>query len=87
VKCLKVPKCEIFDFKDSRDFCTIKPPWVGDFGTVIKNSKLFRFCHDYEVIYRENFELVNAEDSFCTCKPTFKDIGDSRYLCFKWLKL
>jgi hypothetical protein len=58
---LKVPKCEIFDLIDSRDFYTIKPPWVGDFGTVIKNSKLFRFRHDLEVFSRENFELVHAE--------------------------
>jgi hypothetical protein len=33
----------------------------GDFGTVIKNSKLFRFRHDFEVYFRENFELVHAE--------------------------
>ena len=24
---LKVPKCEIFDLIDSREFYTIKPPW------------------------------------------------------------
>jgi hypothetical protein len=29
-----VPKCEIFDLLDSRDFYTIKPPWEGDFGNV-----------------------------------------------------
>jgi hypothetical protein len=40
---LKVPKCEIFDLMDSRDFYTIKPLWVGDFGTVIKKSKFFFF--------------------------------------------
>jgi hypothetical protein len=46
---------------DSRYFYTIKPPWVGVFGTVIRNSKLFRFRHDLEVFSRENFELVHAE--------------------------
>jgi hypothetical protein len=39
----------------------MKPPWVGDFGTVIKNSKLFSFRHDFEVFSREIFELVPAE--------------------------
>jgi hypothetical protein len=38
-----MPKCEIFNLMDSRDFYTIKPSWVGDFGTKIKISKLFRF--------------------------------------------
>jgi hypothetical protein len=52
-----VPKCEIFDLLDSNDFYTIKSPWVDDFGTVIKNSKLFRFRHDFEIFFRENFEL------------------------------
>jgi hypothetical protein len=46
---------------DSRDFYTIKPPWVGDFNSVTKNSKLIRFRHDFEVFSRKNFELVNAE--------------------------
>jgi hypothetical protein len=45
---LKLPKCEIFDLMDSHDFSIIKSPWVGDFETVIKNSKLFRFRHDFE---------------------------------------
>ncbi len=48
---LKVPKCEIFNLMDSRDFYTIKSPWVCDFGTVTKNSKLFRFRHDFEVFF------------------------------------
>jgi hypothetical protein len=48
VKMLKIgshdgAKCEISDLMDSCDFYTIKPPWIGDFETVIKNSKLFRF--------------------------------------------
>jgi hypothetical protein len=43
----------------SRDFYTIKPQW--DFGTIVKNLKLFRFRHDFEVFSRENFELVHAE--------------------------
>ncbi len=46
---LKVPKCEIFDLMDSRDFYSIKPLWACDFGNVIKNSKLFRFGLDFEV--------------------------------------
>jgi hypothetical protein len=29
---LKVPKCEIFDRSDFRNFYTIQPFWVGDFG-------------------------------------------------------
>jgi hypothetical protein len=33
----------------------------SDFGTVIKNSKLFRVGHDFEVFFRENVELVHAE--------------------------
>jgi hypothetical protein len=57
---LKVPKCEIFDLMDSRDFFTIKPPWVGDFGTVLKNSKLFHFLH-ISKFFRENYELVHVE--------------------------
>jgi hypothetical protein len=36
---LKVPKCEIFDLVDSRDFCTMKPPWKG----------VFRYFNDFEV--------------------------------------
>ncbi len=56
-----MPKCEIFILVDSRDFYTKKPPWVGDFGIVMKKSKLFRFRHDFEVFSRENFELVHAE--------------------------
>jgi hypothetical protein len=60
---LKVPKCEILDLMDSRDFYTKKPPWVGDFGTVMKNLKLFRFRHDFEVCTRENFALVHAESA------------------------
>jgi hypothetical protein len=46
---LKVPKCEIFDLMASRDFYPIKPLWVGDFWTVIQNSKLFHFGHDFKV--------------------------------------
>ncbi len=56
-----MPKCEIFNLMDSRYFYTIKPPWVGDFRTVIKDSKLFRFRHDFEVFSCENIELVHAE--------------------------
>jgi hypothetical protein len=40
---LKVPKCDIFKLIDSRDFYTMKPLWVGDFGIVIKNSKIVSF--------------------------------------------
>jgi len=58
---LKVPKCEIFDLMDSRDFSTIKPQWIGDSRTIIKNSKLFRFLHDFQVCFRENYELVHTE--------------------------
>jgi hypothetical protein len=46
---------------DSYDFYTIKPPWVGDFGNVIENLKLFRFRHDFKFFSRENFDLVHAE--------------------------
>jgi hypothetical protein len=57
-----VAKCEIFDLMDSRDLYTIKPPCVGDFGTIIKNVKLFRFGHDFEVVFfREKLDLVQAE--------------------------
>ncbi len=44
-KLLEVP--EIFYQMDSRDFYTIKLAWAGDFGTVIKDSKLFRFRQWY----------------------------------------
>jgi hypothetical protein len=44
-----VPKCEIFDLLDSHDFYTTQPIWVGDFVTVIKNSKAFLFGYDFEV--------------------------------------
>jgi hypothetical protein len=60
---------------DSRDFYTIKPPWVADFGTVIKNSKLFRFRHDVEDYSRENFELVHTEPAlkiFLTARSKIK---------------
>jgi hypothetical protein len=40
---LKVPKCEICDLMDSRDFYTIKPPWVGDFEAIIKIQNCFVF--------------------------------------------
>ncbi len=56
VNSLKVPKCESFDLMDSRDFYTLKLPWVGGFGTVIK----IRNCFVFEVFSRENFELVHA---------------------------
>jgi hypothetical protein len=42
-------------------FYTIKPQWVADFGTVIINSKLLRFLHDFEVFSREHFEILHAE--------------------------
>ncbi len=59
---LKVPKCGIFDLMDSRDCYNIQPQWAGNFGTVIKNSKLFRFRHGFNVFFfRENLELVHAE--------------------------
>jgi hypothetical protein len=35
----------------SSDFYTIKSPWVGDFGTVIKRLKIVLFCDDFEVLY------------------------------------
>jgi len=38
---------------DSCDSFTIKPPWVGDFGTIIKIRSL---C--------ENVELVHALNNF-----------------------
>jgi hypothetical protein len=41
VTSLKVPKVEIFNLMDSRDFYTIKPLWVGDFVTVIKIRNCF----------------------------------------------
>ncbi len=40
---LKVPKCEIFHPFVSRCFYTIRPLWICDFGTEIKNSKFFCF--------------------------------------------
>ncbi len=40
---LKLPQCEIFGLKDSRNFSIMKPLWEGNFGAVIKNYKLFRF--------------------------------------------
>jgi hypothetical protein len=43
IACLKVPKSEIFDLMDSRDFYTIKPPWVCDFGTVNKKFEIISF--------------------------------------------
>ncbi len=55
-----MPKRKIFDLMDSCDFYNIKPLWVGDFGTVVENSKLFHFGHAFEV-FSENFELVHAE--------------------------
>jgi len=36
---LKVPKWEIFDLLESRDFYTMKPSWEG----------VFRYAHDFEV--------------------------------------
>ncbi len=53
-----MPKCKIFNLMDSHDFYTIKPPLVGDFGTVIKNSKLFRFRHDFEVFFSAEHALT-----------------------------
>ena len=54
-------ECRAFDLMDSRDFSTIKPPWAGDFGTIMKNLNCFVFLHDFEVFIRENDELVHAE--------------------------
>jgi hypothetical protein len=42
-------------------FLPKKPPWVGDFGTVIKNFKLFCFRNDFKVFTRKIFELVHTE--------------------------
>jgi hypothetical protein len=47
---------------DSRDFYTIKPPWIGDLRTLIKKkSKSFRFGYEFEVFFRETFEVAHAE--------------------------
>jgi hypothetical protein len=44
VKILRmVPKCEIFLSLRFSLFYTIKPQWIGDLGTKMKNSKKFRF--------------------------------------------
>ncbi len=45
-----MPKCEIFNLLDSQDFYTIKPLWVGDFGTGIKNSKAFGLGSHFEIL-------------------------------------
>jgi hypothetical protein len=64
---LKVPKCEIFDLMDSPDFSTKKPLWVGDFGTIMKNSKLFRFSSWFRKKIHENYELVHVEHALKNC--------------------
>ncbi len=40
---------EIFNLLDSQDFYITKPPGKGDFGTVIKNSKVFGLGSDFEI--------------------------------------
>ncbi len=63
---LKVPKCEIFDLMDSRDFSIIKPPGAGDFGTIRKNSNSF-FFFMISKFFHENDELVHAEHALKNC--------------------
>ncbi len=48
---------------NSRDFYIIKPPWVGDFGTVIKKFEIVLFSLSFLSVSRENFELVHAESA------------------------
>ncbi len=77
-----MPKCEIFSLIDSREFYIIAPPWVGDFGTVIKSLKLFRFCHDVEVFFREDFVLVHAEHALKKIFIARSKIKKVFYGCF-----
>ena len=53
---LKVPNSEIFNLLNSRDFYTIKPPWVDDFGTVIKNQ-LFSVWSWFKSFIQNSFSL------------------------------
>jgi hypothetical protein len=77
-----VPKCEIFDLLDSSDFYTIKLQWVGDFGTVIKNSKLFRFGHDFKVFPR-NFEVAYVEHAQNIVREEARSKINIAYGCFE----
>ncbi len=45
---LKVPKCEIFDRSDFRDFYTIKSLWEGDF--------VIKILHGTKIIIIEKIE-------------------------------
>ncbi len=55
-----MPKCEILDLLDSREFFTKKPSLLKDFGTVIKYSKFFNLVIISKFLH-ENFELAHAE--------------------------
>ncbi len=58
---LKVPKCEILYLLDTWDFYTIKPPWVGDVGT-IKKKNIFVLGMISKVVPRKFWvTLVHAE--------------------------
>jgi len=58
---LKVPKCEISISWILVIFYTIKPPWVGDFGTVKKIRNCFVLVMISKFFPAKNFQLVHAE--------------------------
>ncbi len=55
-----VSKCEIFDLLDSYGFYTIRPLWVGNFGTR-KKFKSFSSWLWFRTLLGENFEFARAE--------------------------
>ncbi len=50
---LKMPKCEIFDLLDSRDFFYQKASIGKRFWDCNKIIEIFHFCHDFEVFTRK----------------------------------
>ncbi len=65
---LKMPKWEIFDLLESRDFYTMKPPWEG----------VFRYAHDSKFVLRnvEHFlRTVSMRKQRCSKMPQNHLVG------------
>ncbi len=74
-----IHKCEIFHPFVSRHFYTIKPLWIGDFGTEIRNTKFFClvkifFLHMLSVHPKNYFVCSKLEQKFVLLMITFEFI-------------
>ncbi len=57
---------KIFELLDYRFFYTAKPPWVGDFGTIIKNVKFYSLSMRSKKFVRAKSEIKVSHGCFWT---------------------